>query len=176
VDAARVNVFCNGFPKSGTHALQKAVRSIGVPADVNHRTYAEGLPEGTTHNVFIKRDPRNVVVSWLRWGQQQVTPGSFLAAFRKFQDGPLVNEMAQFEPWLAEAHVVRFEDLIANDSALRGIAHWIGVPYIEGAWEGLPNHTMTWNDEPSDYRPLWPQVMTAWYAEGGGELLSRWGY
>ncbi len=174
-----MNVFCNGFPKSGNHALQKAVELLGVPAEVNHRPFKEGLPHGATHHVLIVRDPRNVIISWLRFNGDPVTPGKFLARFRKFQDRSLADEMAEYEPW-REAHgtyIVRYEQLIEDDRTMREIAAYLGVSYISGSFAALPNHTRTWNPVRSDYRGIWtPEVIAAWGAEGGDELLARWGY
>ena len=170
-------VFCNGFPKSGSHALWRACELLGIPGGVNHSTYAEGEPAGTTHRVLIVRDPRNIIVSWLRFNRMPVTPGTFLAAFRRFQGAPLVEEMAAFEPWLFVSHVVRFERLLADDTAMRGIANYCGVDYIAGAWEELPGYTKTYNAEHSDFRTVWNgDIESAWNGEGGPELLARWGY
>ena len=154
--------------------MMKAVELLGLPGSVNHEPYGqpyEGKP------VLIVRDPRNVIVSWLRFHRDIVTPGKFLARFRRFSDRTLVEEMAAFEGWLDVAHVVRYEDLVASDATLRGIAAYLGVPYIDGAWEALDGQTATWNAQKSDYRDVWtPDVIAAWYAEGGGDLLTRWGY
>jgi hypothetical protein len=173
------SVFANGFPKTGNHGLVKACELLGVPASVNYKSFAEGMPPGTTHHIHIKRDPRNVVISMLRFNGQPVTPGTFLARFRRFQDDSIVEEMAQFEPWLADAHTltVAWEDLIASDATMRQIAAYVDVPYIEGAWERLPGRTYTWNDKHSDFRDIWTrQVASAWRDEGGDNLLRVWGY
>jgi len=180
-----LNVFCNGFPKSGSHALQKAVELLGAPAVRRHHTAKDGIPADATHHVLIVRDPRDVVVSWLRFEHKAVTPGTFLSAFRKFQSKSLIEEMAEFEPWRDHAgtHTVRYEDLIADDSAMRDLAVHLGVPYIDGAWTELEGEnkdkglTRTWNKIKSDHRLVWTkEVIEVWYAEGGGELLTRWGY
>lgn len=172
----------NGFPKSGNHALVKACELLGQPAQVNHIPVSEGLPKGTTHHLFIKRDPRNVVVSALRFSGNTVTPGMFLSQFRKFllADGrSLVDSMAQYEGWLTHPQtlVIRFEDLIASDKAMHDIANYLDVPYINGAFEELPGLTRTWTGKLSDYRMIWtPEVKEQWDAEEGQELLIRWGY
>lgn len=170
-----MEVYANGFPKAGNHALVKALQLLGVPCEVHHRPFSEGPPEGT--HVFVKRDPRNVIVSWLRWQHHPVTPGMFLTAFRRFQDRSLVEEMADYEPWLADgAYVVCFEDLVGAEATLRELAEHVGAPYFEGAFEQLPGLTQTWSGQLSDYRTLWPKVRAAWRAEGGNGLLQRWGY
>ena len=169
-------VITNGFPKSGNHALVKAVQLLGQPCHVNHIAFGEAM-EG--QHIFIKRDPRNILCSWLRFNGQPVAPGMLITAFRNFQGRPLVAEMAEYEGFLNDAstHVVRYEDLIADDSCLRGVAAFLQVPYLEGAFENLPGLTRTWFADHSDYRAIWtPEVEAVWNAEGGPELLARWGY
>lgn len=169
-------VTANGFPKSGNHALVKGLQLLGVPCSVNHIPFGE--PVAGRH-VFIKRDPRNVLCSWLRFNRQQVTPGLFISAFRQFQARPLVDEMGDYEGWLSATGtlVVRYEDLIASDAEMRLIALWLGVPYIAGAWEALPRLTYSWRWPHSDYADVWtPEVAAVWQAEGGPALLKAWGY
>ena len=169
-------VTTNGFPKSGNHALVKAVQLLGVPCDVAHITF--GRPVEAKH-VFIKRDPRNVLCSWLRFNGQPVTPGMFITAIRKFQDRPLVDEMAEFEGWLTDENtlVVSYEALISSATELERIADYLATPYIYGAFEALPGMTRTWFADHSDFRAIWtPEVEAVWQAEGGPELLKRWDY
>lgn len=169
-------VTTNGFPKCGNHALVKALQLLGQPCQVQHLPFGQVI-EGP--HVFIRRDPRNVVCSWIRFNGQPVTPGMFITAFRRFQDRPLVAEMAEYEGWLTDSStlVVSYEALIADDAEMRRIADHLGVPYISGAFEALPGLTKTWFAAHSDYRTIWtPEVEAVWSAEGGPELLARWGY
>lgn len=178
---------CNGFPKAGNHALWKAVELLGVPGGVNHVPYvAEHATQrgvlamrSRLRHVFIIRDPRDVIVSWLRFNRDAVTPGKIIAAFRRFRVGPLVDELEDYAGWLRDpwTHVIRYEALIRDDGTMRELADYLGVPYIAGAWEQLPNHTKTWNAVHSDHREHWtPEVAAVWAAEGGPELLARFGY
>lgn len=174
-----IQLFTNGFPKSGNHGLVKACELLGLPCDVNHVSYADGAPRGTTHHIHIRRDPRNVVISMLRFNAQPVTPGMFISRMRRYQDRSLIEEMAEFEPWLMDPHTltIAYEDLISSDKTMRQIAAYVGVPYIEGAWERLPGRTFTWNDVHSDYRKIWNRnVADVWTDEGGDKLLASWGY
>lgn len=169
-------VTTSGFPKSGNHALVKALQLLGIPCQVDHLLFGEQVNE---KHVFIKRDPRNILCSWLRFNGQPVTPGMFLASFRRFQTTSLVEEMADYEDWLTDENtlVVRYEDLIANDDELRRIATHLDTPYLDGAFEAMPGMTRTWFHNHSDYRAIWtPEVESVWVAEGGPELLARWGY
>lgn len=171
-----MEVTTNGFPKSGNHALVKAIQLLGVPCHVDHLPFGE---EVCAKHVFIKRDPRNIICSWLRFQGMPVTPGMFIAAFRKFQEKSLLEELVTYEPWLTDENtlVVKYEDLIQSDATLRKIADYLGTPYIEGAFENLPGMTRTWYAEHSDYQTIWtPEVASVWFREGGFELLSTWGY
>ncbi len=177
-------VFANGFPKSGNHALVKACELLGVPADVNHRPYSMGRLINRTH-LYIKRDPRNIVMSKIREQARKPTPGLFMAGVRGFDSnltlsGSLRSQLLLFHPWLANPHtyVLRYEDLIANDITMRRLADFLKVPYFEGAWEELPGHTVSWRDGGhSDYRTIWSDMLEQeWQCEGGPALLEAWGY
>lgn len=173
-----IRLCTHGFPKSGNHALVKACQLLGVPCEVEHRAFADGLPPGTTHDVFIYRDPRNIIVSKLREDGQPVTPGMFVQKFRRFRDASLKAELAAYQPWRQHAGWrVRYEALVASATTMEGIALYLGVPYLPGAWQELPGLTRTWTGQPSDYRTIWtPEVEQAWAHEGGPELLAAWGY
>jgi hypothetical protein len=170
-------VTINGFPKHGNHALVKAVQMLGVPCMVNHIPFGRSVGE---KHVFIKRDPRNGLVSWLRMNGQPEIPGMFITAFRLFQSNSLVAELAEYEGWLHDAGtlVVRYEDLISGPDEIMKVAAYLGASYQPTAFENLPGLTRTWTGpNHSDYRVLWtPEVEAVWNVEGGPELLSRWGY
>jgi len=165
----------NGAPKMGNHALWKACELLGIASSgVQHIPHvdADAVPDGPL--VFIRRDPRNALVSWVRFEGMPVTQGTLISATPRY-----LAMIAPFEGWLSDprAHVVRFEDLVASDAAMRGIAAHVGVPYLDDAWPNLPNHTKTWTGRLSDWREHWtPAVDAAWAAAGGPALLERWGY
>jgi hypothetical protein len=173
-------IITNGFPKSGNHALVKAVELLGLQARVTHNPYAGGFSgDPRPKHLFVIRDPRNIVVSWLRFRNEAVNADTFIARLCEFDGRPLVGSMAEYEGWLSDpdTHVVRYEDLIRDDTAHRRIADYLGVPYVAKAWESLPGYTMTWTPIRSDYRTIWtPEVEASWQAEGGPDLLKRWGY
>lgn len=178
-----INLCAHGFPKSGNHALVKACQLLGVPCDVEHREFAQGLPVLTTHDVLIKRDPRNVVISKLREEGQPVTVGMFLQKAKRFTKEPLSVELARYEPWLEHAgFVVRFEDLASPDvmvreSVMKSIASYLGVKYREGAAAELPGLTRTYNVVKSDYRTIWSDDLEyEWNVLGGAFMLNHWGY
>lgn len=179
-------ILANGFPKHGNHALVKAMQLLGLPARVQH---AHDL-QADARVAFIKRDPRNGLLSWIRQQGYPQTPGMFIAHFRQFDMGadptlehPMAGSLPQvmqpFEHWLTDerAIVVSYEALTADDAEMRRLADWAGVPYIADAFNWLPGMTKTWCADHSDWRKVWtPEVQAVWAAEGGPELLARWGY
>jgi len=170
-------VFVNGFPQSGNHALVKAVQLLGLPARVEHVPFKDGAPADATHIVFTKRDPRNVIVSALRKEGQLVTPGTFLAKFRRFRVTSLRKELQAYDGWLNTAgQVVAYERLL-EERTIRSLANYLGVPLHFGVVEQIPGLTRTYNAVRSDYRPIWTrEVQHAFVHEGGAEMLLRWGY
>jgi hypothetical protein len=173
-------VFATGFYKSGNHALVKALQLLGCPCKVDHQPFSESWALWPGARVFIARDPRNVLVSWVRHQGQPVTTGMLIAYARDFEAGQTIAQAMQpYEGWLADAGtlLVRYEALVASDAEMRRIASHVGVDYIDDSWRWLPGMTRTWNKERSDYRAVWtPQVDRAWQQVGGQELLQRWGY
>lgn len=185
----QVQLATHGFPKTGTHALVKACQAVaGLPCDALHLPFAEGLPVGTTHDIFIVRDPRNILVSTLRMRHLQVSPGAIATLFRRYQTTSLRRELALYEPWLGSAGlVVRHErlcdrtDVAVRRAEVQRIADYLGagtaVFSVDAAAEQLLGWTLTWNATPSDFRPYWnEQLAHIWRHEGGDDLLARWGY
>ena len=132
----------------------------------------------TTQDIFVSRDPRTIGTSKLREEGQPAPPGMFLQKFRRFRDRSLRAELADYAPWLRQAGWrVRYEALVTSATTMEGLALYLGVPYVAGAFDELPGLTRTWTGQPSDYRTIWtPEVEHAWNHEGGLELLKVWGY
>lgn len=171
-------VVANGYPKMGNHALVKALQLLGEPCEVNHIPFEKPLPHAGPH-LLIKRDPRNALISWMRFCQKPVTPGMFVSTFRWVEHSTYRIALAEYEGWLADpaTFVVKFEDLIASDTEMRRIAAHLDIPYLDGAWEELPGLTTTWTGKLSDYRDIWnPYVEGCWKTGDGDGILRRWGY
>lgn len=173
-----MTVIVNGYPKSGTHALLKTCELLGVPtSEVNHIPFGEPLPEGT--HLFIKRDPRNILISWLRSNNKPVTQGMFISAFQSIYGKLFPNSLAEYAGWLTDTntYVIKFEDLISSDIVMRNLASYLNISYLEDAWPNLPGFTVTWTGEYSDWTKLWtPELDTFWNANGGQEILTIWNY
>lgn len=164
--------FLNGPPKMGNHALWKACELLGIVTNgVNHVEHPADIERP---HIFIRRDPRNALVSWVRFEGMPVTQGTLITAMASY-----LPQLARYEGWLTDPDtlVVTFERLVSDDQQMREIAAHCGVPYLDDAWPNLPNHTKTWTGRLSDYREHWtPAVDDAWVAAGGPALLERWGY
>lgn len=178
-----IKVFTNGFPKAGNHALVKACELLGVPAQVNHLPFGEVLAEAVIaecdYHLFIKRDPRNMLISRVRMDGGSLTQGTIISRLRMYEQESFCVQLAKYEGWLRDSRtlVVKFEDLIASDAEMRRIATYIGVEYLDDAFPNLPGLTITWTGAHSDHNMLWtPAIAQAWEEEGGNELLERWGY
>lgn len=173
-------ISANGFPKSGTHALAKAIQLLDVPARVEHIRWADAAPIEDGPRLLIVRDPRDIVVSMLRWRGAEPSGGAFLALAEEWEPGrSIVACMAEYEGWLTDPAtlVVRYTDLVRDDSAMRQIAAHLGVPYTEGLHGRLPGMTRTWRGGTSDHRALWSSLVAdGWSALGGDDLVTRWGY
>jgi hypothetical protein len=172
-----MSILINACPKHGTHALQKGVELLGqVAGDVHHIPFGESLPDGTTKHLYIHRDPRNAILSWMRWDGKEITDGTFMAAVRGAKYLP---QTRQYLGWLndRDTYKVRYEDLIADDATLRGIAGFLGVPYLDSAHRSLPGLTRTWRSDHSDFTRIWsPVVARCWTDAGGDELVEQFGY
>lgn len=170
-------VFANGFPKAGNHALVKACHLLALDCAVEHLPYV-GLAPGPT--VFIKRDPRNIIMSWLRHSGQAVARGPFMVQIHNFMGkGPIVDQLAAYEGWLNDRDtlVVSYEALTASPVEMQRIAEFAGVEFDPDVFDLLPGLTRTWFPDHSDWQTIWtPQVEKAWNDAGGADLLTRLGY
>lgn len=177
-------VVCNGLPKTGTHALLKCVELLGVPHARDHMEHGHWphgyAPEGK--HICIFRDPRNVLVSWVRFARNEaVSAGFLMAAIRAYYSGEsFVAEAGMFTPYLSDpnALAVRFEDLLSDGGAsVIAIAGFIGVPEIPDVYESIPGMTVTYTGALSVWQDHWTdQVDAVWQEEGGPQLLADWGY
>jgi hypothetical protein len=170
----------NGAPKSGTHALIKAVELLGLPCDgvsaqILRSPYAVA-PKGAGA-VFIYRHPRNALISRVRMERaQQVTPGLLITTMSGF-----CAEYMQYVDYLSDSETlcVRLENLIAQETTHQAIAAHIGRMYIANAHAALPGMTFSYNAAPSEWTTdlNWTQQVTdEWVANGGAACEAAFGY
>ena len=181
-----MSVCVNGCPKSGTHALLKACELLGMfVGDVSHIPFGQPLPTGTTKHCFIIRDPRNVMISWMRMNGMTVTDGTFMALAQQPEGTQSLLQVAEsYAGWINDPNTfcVKFEDLIASAAPMQNLATYLGVPYLDTAFPNLPGYTVTWTGDGatpaySDYTTIWtPALQAYWAANGGPALLAAFGY
>jgi hypothetical protein len=163
-----------GPPKAGNHLLVKVVGLMGAVGHVEHVEYAK-VRVRRSRTIFIKRDPRNIVLSWQRAVSKSDT---YAGAMWAYEGKGIVKALADYEGWLQDADtlVVRFEDMYVP-SQLQEIADYVDAPLPDDILDSLPGGTFTWSGELSDYRAVWSdEVQAAWNSIGGEELRRRWGY
>ena len=177
-------VFAHGFMKSGNHALIKALKLLGFWTAPVHIPFGTAIPTGYTHNIFIKRDPRNIMLSVMRIFKDASTPEALITSCKDLDYGgestkDFFELLDKWSGWLTDPNtfVVKFEDLIASDAEMKRIAKYLKVPYKVGSFEKLPGDTATWNEEHTDYKDVWTQeVQDLWSSDAGTSLLIKWGY
>jgi len=165
-------VCVNSFPKSGTHALQKALMLLGIESLITHTPYPDEV-EGT--HLFIRRDPRDAICSKIRWDGLPVTQGTFLL-YLKRKDVRAIN---LFTPWIRRADfVVQYEALIRDETEMKRIAEFMDVPYLDDAFTNLHGATRTWQEGArSDHRAIWTPLLQEKLEESiGVNTVEEWGY
>ncbi len=189
-------IICNGNAKAGRHVLTKTVELLGVPFDRTgirldddvcisghwpHPLYVLKNPTSipTGKHIHIVRNPRNMLVSWVRFTRSEVLPGYLIGAFKSFyEDKPIYDEFMDYLPYLSDPAIlnVRFEDLIADKEDQR-IADFIGVPMLPGILERRPGGTATWTGKLSNWEEHWSdQIEDAWIKARGPEVEKLFGY
>lgn len=190
-----MRILLNGAPKSGTHALAKAVELLGIPFLLDREQWlrTSGPAAHMDHvdwpaeivadrHVLIVRDPRNVLLSWMRASSRPLTVGGAMATLRAYDGAAetFVQHCRRFTPWIDApgVFVVRYEDLTGDGGAtMQRLADHLGVPCPPDAYLNLPGFTATWTGEPSDWRTLWsPEIEAVWVETGGPALLADMGY
>ncbi len=168
-------VVCSGAPKSGTHLLLKAVSLFG-----GHINQPEHAHEPYWHKnprkkyINIKRNPRNVLMSWLRFNVMPLNEKTFIKELPA-----VVAEGFTYVPWLADTDTltVSFESLVADPAELGKISEFISKPLISGHFDKLWGRTKTFTGQLSDWRDHWtPAVQAEWERCRGIELEKALDY
>ena len=173
----RILVYCNGIPKSGTHALERAVQLLGCNTMLAHLPYKQKPPG---KQILICRHPKNVMVSWLRFTKGLVTEGFLIGLFKEFDGFPLFDSFARYEPYLKDPSVlvVRFEDLFSDGGeTLERVASYLETPVLSDAYRNIVGLTVTYTGEHSDWEEHWTDpVEAAWVEAKGPEVEAIWSY
>lgn len=176
-----------GIPKSGTNATEKVVRLLGrTPSHHMHTPPREEIY--TKHKViYIRRNPRNVLISWLRYHERELTEKNMIDTIQDFgypdedrQHGNSMFDMyTAYDEWrsIPSVCVVRYEDLVQDQDTIDRIADYLNVPRSDGILPSLPKGTYTWNDKKSNWKEYWTdRVEGAWLMSGMPVIESTMGY
>ena len=183
-------IICNGIEKSGLHALSKSVQLLGIPSnsfapDAPNSVAFDHIPYGTldpkyTKHIYIRRHPRNMLISWVRFIALPVTTGTLIGAMQGFVEGSFHDYCSKFIPWLNEPGVlqVRFEDLFTDGGVtMQKIADYLGVPLDPDAYPNIPGFTQTWTGKLSDWTTVWnAELETALTQYRCNEIQTAFGY
>lgn len=151
-------IYANGIKKSGTHLLQKYLKTLGKESVVHHAAYREIEHDAEHH--FIVRDPRNVICSWVRWRGRPVNEETIIEAIETFQDGfSFVKYCQRFVPWLTDKETtLHCFELLSAIPSLHG-----GTPTYTA---NLVDWSLSWTDA----------VDIEWRAKGCADLQLAMGY
>ena len=178
---------CIGAPKSGNHLLVHAVQLLGI-ADV---VMSHDPKDRGDKTIMIYRNPRNVMVSWVRFTAPRYAQGYLMGAIRKTYADDLSGYFRSFSLLLNDPGIlsVKFEDLINHSQReLEKMANHLGVEVLDDASESLIVQTVTAspglskNNQSvlSDWKqPQWKwsnKIEREWLAAGGAEIERAFGY
>lgn len=168
-----------GFPKSGTHALQRALLLLGLGyIPTSHLPYANRHTDQPY--AFIKRDPRNVVISRVRWQQKPVTEEWIVHYLRQWNERRTMGEaLAAFEGWLMDPDAVQvtFERLVTEPREMQRLGEGVRGRWQPERWRELRSgESRTYTGQLSNWPEHWtPRIEGVWEECCAG-VLGRWGY
>lgn len=169
-------ISCNGSSKTGTHALLKTVYlfgGMGFTATHNHIPFDTEQVLGK--HIHIRRNPRNVLISWIRFTKQKLREDVIIKNMPY-----IIDEMKGYLGWLTDDKVlnVSFEDLLTDENELNRISDFIGLPLTDNHFKKLWGNTPTFTNNLSDWQWYWQSelVQKAWVANDGHILETLMGY
>lgn len=180
-------VIANGFPKTGTHALKKAIELLGLTRVQHmhqpHHRATGGKPfKFDGRMVIVYRHPRNVLVSTCRALGNATASGNLIGLIRDHRSpfspsdvGSMARAYRAYLPWRDDKRclVVRYEDLVSSDASLRRMAGYLGVPFLDDAFANLPGLSPTWSGAPSRWQDHWSEAVEAVWIEAGMQALQE---
>src|SRR5882724_10924661 len=160
-----MKIIANGFPKAGGHALKKGLELLGHPVIFNHYPFPSDIPRDAKH-IIIFRNPRNCLISMVRWLGKPLTTGTIISTLRDYHNNQsMAKTLSQYIPWKQPSQMldegdswldvplcVNYENLMMSDAALRHIATYLETPFYEDAFKNLPGLTATWSGKPSKWK------------------------
>ena len=170
-------IYCTGARKSGTHLLLKALQLFGGDClQAIHCNKGYDFPWKTTTDtrVHIIRNPRNVLISWVRWENLPRNNQTIIANMNY-----IIKCMSGHFGWIGEEHclTVRFEELLTDPNEIKKIGEYLGKPLRKNHFELLWGDTLTFTNDLTEWRDFWTdEVNAAWIERGGVEIENKMGY
>lgn len=170
-------IICNGSPKTGTHLLLKTIYLFGDEYKLaihSHTSFSERDIKSRYINIF--RSPRNVVGSWLKFTEQDVTAENYIKNIPR-----MIQEMNGYVGWwhCKEKNVlnVKYEELLTDPKTIKKISKFISKTekpnHFKKIWGGTP----TFTGKPFIWRDFWSyELEQAWQEYGGDDLENSLGY
>jgi hypothetical protein len=156
--------FTTGIMKSGTHALQRAVALFGGEGEHGHIPW-DSRSEINQPHLYIIRNPRNVLVSWVRHTHGSISEELLFNAIDTFEGGTsMAKHFAVYDGWLTDPGtlVVTYERLLGRIEEMQRIAVYLGLDatLAPAAFTRLPfEETLSRNTRPSDWRQHWTPAL-----------------
>ena len=170
-------LYCGGAPKSGTNLLLKAIELFGTDeVRKHHYGFYKPYPyEDKPHpQVQIIRNPRNVLISWVRFMNLPRNDTTII----KSMDF-MLDYLNDHYPCIADDrwYTVRFEELLSDPKVIKGIANYLKLKPIENHFEKLYGDTVTFTGDLTKWKDWWTEeVNQAWINKGGNKLELEMGY
>lgn len=174
-----------GIPKSGNNLAERACRILGLYPSGHRHTSNYHLAE-TNKVVYVYRNPRNVLVSALRYRNHQrrgeedtITQAKLIDVFYDFFNNNLSSVYQSYSPWMgSSACIVKFEDLLKSKDEMNKIAKYMNVqPCNDDRFRLLYGESPTWSGKLSDWKSVWgDEIDKVWKYEGMLEVEKELGY
>lgn len=173
------------IPKAGNNATEKACRLLRLePA--HHKHTANYHLADTNKVVYTYRNPRNVLVSAVRYQNEQIrnytkdiTEDKLIDLFFDFFNCSLPYTYRAYSRWMdTSACIIKFENLVSSIDEMNKIADYMGVEHATPETYGkLYGSSPTWSGRLSEWETVWTDGFDKiWKEEGMVEIEQGLGY